>query len=362
MTTTDTSMTSIRVGGPAPYDVLVGPGAATRVPEVMSDVTSVAVVHDERLGDLAAPVAAAVRAAGARVQVVSVPSGEQAKTLDVVARLWDDFASAGLTRSDAVVAVGGGATTDVVGFAAATWLRGVRVVHVPTTLLAMVDAAVGGKTGINTAAGKNLAGAFHPPAAVLVDLDLLAGLPQHEWVNGMAEVVKAGFIADPVILDLIEADIAGAAQPAGPSTRAFVERSIAMKAHVVSADLKEAGPREMLNYGHTLGHAIERHANYTIPHGHAVSVGMVFAAELAGAAGRLDDATVSRHRQMLGGLGLPTSYSGDAWPALLDTMRVDKKARRGTLRFVVLDGVGRPAILAAPDEDLLAAAYREVSS
>jgi 3-dehydroquinate synthase len=362
MTTTDTSMTTIRVSGPAPYDVLVGPGAATLVPQVMSDVGSVAVVHDERLGDLAAPVAAAVRAAGARVKLLSVPSGERAKTLDVVARLWDSFAGAGLTRSDAVVAVGGGATTDVVGFAAATWLRGVRVVHVPTTLLAMVDAAVGGKTGINTAAGKNLAGAFHPPAAVLVDLDLLGGLPQHEWVNGMAEVVKAGFIADPVILELINADIAGAAQPTGPSTRALVERSIAMKAHVVSADLKEAGPREMLNYGHTLGHAIERHAHYTIPHGHAVSVGMVFAAALARGAGRLDDATVSRHRQVLGDLGLPTSYSRDAWPALLETMRMDKKSRGGTLRFVVLDGVGKPAILAAPDEDLLVAAYREVSS
>jgi len=362
MTTTDASLTTIAVGGPAPYDVLVGPGAARHVVSALPDAASVAVVHDERLGELAAPVAAALHAAGRRVEVMVVPSGEQAKTLEVVARLWDDFAGAAVTRSDAVVAVGGGATTDVVGFAAATWLRGVRVVHVPTTLLAMVDAAVGGKTGINTSAGKNLAGAFHPPAAVLVDLDLLTALPAHEWVNGMAEVVKAGFIADPVILDLIGSDVAGAALPTGPSTRALVERSIAMKAHVVAADLKEAGPREMLNYGHTLGHAIERHESYTIPHGHAVSIGMVFAAELARVADRLDDATADRHREVLDDLGLPTSYARDAWPSLLETMRMDKKARGGTLRFVVLDGLGKPAILAAPDDDLLLAAYREVSS
>src|SRR3954463_10474024 len=351
MTTTDASLTTIAVGGPAPYDVLVGPGAVRHVPSVLPDAASVAVVHDERLGELAAPVAAALHAAGRRVEALVVPSGEGAKDLATVGRLWDAFADAGLRRSDVVVAVGGGATTDVVGFAAATWLRGVRVVHVPTTLLGMVDAAVGGKTGINTAAGKNLAGAFHPPAAVLVDLDLLAGLPHREWVNGMAEVVKAGFIADAAILDLISADPSGAARPDGPSTRALVERSIAMKANVVSADLKEAGPREMLNYGHTLGHAIERHQSYAVPHGHAVSIGMVFAAELSRAAGRLDDGPARRHREVLAGLGLPTSYHRSAWPALLETMRVDKKARGGTLRFVVLDGVGKPAILAAADED-----------
>src|SRR4051794_1389569 len=241
MTTTDASLTTIAVGGPAPYDVLVGPGATRHTASVLSDAGSVAVVHDERLGELAAPVAAELHAAGRRVQVLVVPSGEQAKTLEVVARLWDDFAGAALTRSDAVVAVGGGATTDVVGFAAATWLRGVRVVHVPTTLLAMVDAAVGGKTGINTSAGKNLAGAFHPPAAVLVDLDLLTALPAHEWVNGMAEVVKAGFIADPAILALVEADPAEAARPDGKPARELVERAIRVKADVVSADPNEAG-------------------------------------------------------------------------------------------------------------------------
>src|SRR3954470_12586099 len=257
-----TDVTTITVDGPTPYDVLVGNRLASFVPGLVQGATSVLVISDEQVKERADVVRKALDEVGLHADIHVLPSGEQAKSLSVAASLWDELGQRRLTRNDAVVAVGGGATTDVVGFAAATWLRGIRVVHVPTTLLAMVDAAVGGKTGINTAARKHLAGAFHPPAAVLVDLDLLAGLPAHEWVNGMAEVVKAGFIADAAILDLISADPSGAARPDGPSTRALVERSIAMKANVVSADLKEAGPREMLNYGHTLGHAIERHQSY----------------------------------------------------------------------------------------------------
>jgi 3-dehydroquinate synthase len=225
----------------------------------------------------------------------------------------------------------------------------------------MVDAAVGGKTGINTDAGKNLVGAFHPPAGVVADLDTLATLPQREWVNGLAEVVKAGLIADPRILDLIESDPAGAVTPTGAHTRELVERSIRMKADVVSRDLREAGPREMLNYGHTLGHAVERVESYRIPHGHAVSIGMVFVAELSRLAGRLDDATAKRHRSVLDAVGLPTRYAG-AWSSLVDVMRVDKKARGDRLRFVVLDGLAKPGILEAPDPQLLEAAYAEVAS
>ena len=359
--TADEAPTTIHVGGPAPYDVLVGPGVSGAAAVVLDGVDSVAVVHDERLATFAEPVVAALRAANIRTATIALPAGEQAKAMPVVARLWDDFAAAGLTRSDAVVAVGGGATTDVAGFAAATWLRGIRVVHVPTTLLAMVDAAVGGKTGINTDSGKNLVGAFHPPAAVLVDLDLLPSLPAAEWVNGMAEVVKAGFIADPQILDLIERDPAAASVPTCVVARELVERSIAMKAGVVSADLKEAGPREMLNYGHTLGHAIERVEKYSIPHGHAVSIGLVFAAALGRLSGRLDDATAARHREALQSIGLPTSFRRESWGELLEAMRHDKKARGSTLRFVVLEGLAKPVILTAPDESVLAEAYAEVS-
>jgi 3-dehydroquinate synthase len=259
-----------------------------------------------------------------------------------------------------VVAVGGGATTDTVGFAAATWLRGVRVVHVPTTLLAMVDAAVGGKTGVNVAAGKNLVGAFHPPHAVVADPEVLRTLPAAEWVNGLAEVVKAGFIADERILRLVEEDVAAALDPTSEVARELVRRAIRVKVDVVGADLRESGVREHLNYGHTLGHALERHQGYRLPHGHAVSVGMVFAAELARAAGRLDAAAVDRHRAVLASVGLPTSYDAAAWPQLRAAMTLDKKARGATLRFVVLDAVARPAILAAPDEAWLEQAWGSV--
>jgi 3-dehydroquinate synthase len=355
------SRTTIAVGGPAPYDVLVGPGVVSELRHLLGGTPSVAVVVATGLDDLAAPVVDAVSAAGCRTAVLHVAAGESGKDLEVLARLWDALGEAGVTRADAILAVGGGATTDVVGFAAATWLRGVRVFHVPTTLLAMVDAAVGGKTGINTAAGKNLVGAFHPPATVLVDLDVLATLPTAEWVNGMAEVVKAGFIADPEILRLVEADPVGAARPDGPHARELVERSIAMKARVVSEDLREAGPREALNYGHTLGHAIERAESYRMPHGHAVSVGLVYAAELGRLAGRLDDDTARRHRRVLESIGLPTSYGASSWPQLRESMTSDKKARGAHLRFVVLDGLAKPAILENPDEALLEQAYLEVS-
>ena len=359
--TSPNSPTTIHVGGPSPYDVLVGPGVSAQLPALLTGAASVAVVHDERLRRLAEPVSRALTSAGVRTTEIAIPAGERAKTTTELARLWDAFAAAGLTRSDAVVAVGGGATTDVAGFAAATWLRGVRVVHVPTTLLAMVDAAVGGKTGINTDSGKNLVGAFHPPAAVLADLDVLPALPPAEWVNGMAEVVKAGFIADPRILELIEANPQAATVPDSAVARELIVRSIEMKAAVVSADLKEAGTREMLNYGHTLGHAIERVEKYAIPHGHAVSIGMIFAAALGRLAGRLDTATAARHRDVLESIGLPTTFRRDGWADLLDAMRHDKKARGSTLRFVVLDGLAKPAILSAPEESLLAEAYAEVS-
>lgn len=352
----------ITVGGEATYDVVIGHGLAPQLPSLVAGATTVLVVADPHVAETVAPVIETLQAAGLRAITHAVPDGEQAKALDTVAALWDALGGARLTRSDAIVAIGGGATTDVAGFVAATWLRGIRVVHVPTTLLAMVDAAIGGKTGINTAAGKNLVGAFHPPAGVLVDLDVLTTLPDPQWVNGMAEVIKAGFIADPVILDLIENDPAGASSVRGEHTVELIERSIRVKADVVSTDLKETGPREFLNYGHTLGHAIEQVEHYRVPHGHAVSIGMVFAAALGRHSGHLDNATADRHRAMLERVGLPTGYRAAALPELLDAMRIDKKTRGSVQRFVVLDGLGRPAILTDPDPSVLEAAYAEVAT
>jgi 3-dehydroquinate synthase len=288
-----------------------------------------------------------------------LPPGEAAKTATVAERCWEALGAAGFTRSDAVVTVGGGATTDLGGFVAATWVRGVAVVHVPTTLLGMVDAAIGGKTGINTSAGKNLVGAFHEPAGVLCDLDLLATLPPEELRSGLGEVVKCGFIADPEILRIVEADEA----VTGPVLRELVERAVRVKAAVVSDDLTETGGspdhpgREVLNYGHTMGHAVELASGYTLRHGEAVAIGCVYAAELARAAGVLDDDTADRHRAALASVGLPTGWAGATYADLRARMAVDKKSRGSELRFVVLSGLARPRILAGPSEDALRAAY-----
>jgi 3-dehydroquinate synthase len=352
---------SVPQGGRLPYDVIVGHGLAEQVPGLVEGARVVAIIRADELASVAAPIRAVLTEAGFQVRVIAIPAGEAAKSLTVLATLWDQLAEAGVDRRDAIVAVGGGATTDVVGFAAATWLRGVRVVHVPTTLLAMVDAAIGGKTAINTDAGKNLVGAFHEPAGVVVDLDTLASLPAEEWVNGMAEVVKAGFIADPKILDLVEADLDAARRPDGRHARDLIERSVLVKADVVSLDLREAGPREALNYGHTLGHAIELVEEFRLPHGHAVGIGLAFAAELSHRVVGLSDDVVGRHTRVLEGLGLPTKYRLDAWPELLMAMQRDKKARAGRLRFVLLEDLGKPVVVEVPDVALLESVYTEVT-
>ncbi|MDT4919242.1 MAG: 3-dehydroquinate synthase [Pseudonocardiales bacterium] len=355
-------ITRIDVGGPAPYPVLVGHDLLGELPRLVAGAVRVAVLHPAILAGPADAVRVELAKAGHEPVLLEVPDGEAAKRIEVAGSCWDALGDAGFTRSDAVVGLGGGATTDLAGWVAAAWLRGVRVVQIATTLAGMVDAAVGGKTGINTARGKNLVGAFHPPAGVLCDLSMLATLPAADYRAGLAEVVKCGFIADPAILELIEADPLAAARAGGPVERALVERSVQVKADVVGADLTETGLREILNYGHTLGHAIERAEDYRWRHGDAVSVGLVFAAALGRRLGRLDDVTADRHRAVLGALRLPTSYRADAFPALLDTMRVDKKARGNLLRFVVLDGLARPTTVDGPDPAVLAAAYTEVSA
>ncbi|WP_229072448.1 3-dehydroquinate synthase [Actinoplanes sp. DH11] len=352
-------VTRIPVTGDRPYDVVVGRGLETELPGMIEGASRVAVLHPPTLRDRAEAVA---KAAGvATVVPIEVPDAERGKSIDVAARCWDELGAAGFTRTDAVVGVGGGATTDLAGYVAAAWLRGVRWVPVATSVAGMVDAAVGGKTAVNIAAGKNLVGAFHPPAGVLCDLDALDTLPAADVAAGLAEVVKGGFIADPRILELIEADPKAALDPRSDVLRELVERKIRVKAQVVSVDLKESGLREILNYGHTLGHAIERRENYTWKHGDAIAVGLVFAAELGRLTGRLDDATAARHRAVLESLGLPTAYPASAWSELLPAMRVDKKARAATLRFVVLDGLAEPGILTGPDEALLERAYAAVA-
>ncbi len=351
--------TRIRVTGSAPYDVVVGRGLSGELAGMLGASQRVAVLHPAALRTTAEAICADLSGTDHDAHAVEVPDGEAQKDLQVAGYVWDVLGQAGFTRTDALVGVGGGATTDLAGFVAATWLRGVRVVHLPTTLLGMVDAAVGGKTGINTVAGKNLVGAFHPPAGVLCDLTALDTLTRQDYVAGLAEVVKVGFTHDPRILELIEQNTEAAQAPNGPHARELIERAIAVKATVVSQDLTEQGGREFLNYGHTLGHAIEQVEQYRWRHGAAVGVGLVFAAELGRLAGRLDDSTADRHRAILDAVGLPTSYSGD-WQQISSAMRVDKKSRGNRLRFVVLDALASPRILDDPDPGLLVAAYEEV--
>jgi 3-dehydroquinate synthase len=366
-------LTRIGVRAERPYEVVLGHGLLGRLPGLLDVVPAwagslrVAVIHPPTLIALAERIVHALTAAGKQCVRIDVPDGEAAKTAEVAARCWSVLGTAGFTRSDAVLGVGGGSTTDLAGFVAATWLRGVPLVTVPTSLLSMVDAAVGGKTGINTPEGKNLVGCFYEPTAVICDLDALASLPRPELVAGLAEVVKCGFIADPEILDRIEPDPAAVLRPDADVLRELVERAITVKAEVVSEDLREATSvgsavgREQLNYGHTLGHAIERREQYRIRHGEAISIGMVFAAELATLAGRLDARLASRHRDVLAGLGLPVTYDPAACDELLQIVRLDKKTRGATLRFVVLRDLGRPEILAGPDQDLLRKAYAAIA-
>lgn len=356
----------LHVGGSSPYDVVVGHDLAARLPEILGEsVQRVAVLYAGELGELAQPVVDGL-VEHYDVLALGLPDGERAKTAPVAADCWEALGEAGFTRSDAVVTVGGGATTDLGGFVAATWLRGVRVVHVPTTVLAMVDAAVGGKTGINTGAGKNLVGSFHEPAGVLCDLSLLATLPRAELVAGLGEVVKCGFIADPVILDLVEGTDAADLTAESAVLRELVERAIRVKIDVVVDDLRETGGsgghpgREVLNYGHTLAHAIERTSDYSVRHGEAVAIGAVYVAELAARAGSLDPGLVERHRAAFGRVGLPTSYSDASFEDLHAAMKIDKKSRGSQLRFVVLDDVAVPRILAGPSEADLRAAYEAI--
>lgn len=357
-------MPTITVNSAAPYDVLIDRGveaALERILEATSGSQNYLLIHQPALTERAEAVAAALREQGRAATLHELADAEAGKTLESAGKCWDHCAEVGLTRADAVIGIGGGAATDLAGFIAATWMRGIKFVNYPTTLLAMVDAAVGGKTGINTDAGKNLVGAFHEPAAVIVDLEVLDTLPKEEMVAGSAEIIKAGFIADTEILDIYEKDPAAALDPSG-SLSELIRRAIQVKADVVAQDLRESHLREILNYGHTYGHAVEHHENYSWRHGHAVAVGMVFEAELAHAAGLLDRESVERHRSILASVGLPTGYDGAPLEVLLDAMGRDKKNKGGNIRFVVLESIGTPTRLEGPSTQLLETAYAATSA
>ncbi|WP_314175997.1 3-dehydroquinate synthase [Actinomyces oris] len=358
----------VSVAGERPYDVLIGHGILAELPRIVQETPGagrggVTIIHAKALADRARAAEAALINEGLRVLSIEVPDGEAAKKARVLEYLWDRLGSFRLGRDGLVVGLGGGATTDLAGLAAATWLRGVPVVQVPTTLLAMVDAAVGGKTGIDTPAGKNLVGAFHPPAAVIADLEMLSTLPAAELRAGLGEVIKCGLIADSVILDRVLADPADCLTWDSPVLADLVARSIAVKAAVVGEDLTESGLREVLNYGHTYAHAIEKVTGYSWRHGEAVAVGCVFAAEIAHRNGNLSRDALALHRQSLEAVGLPTRFpEGEGrWEELKEAMMSDKKVRSGRLRLVLLDDIARPVRVQAPAESVLLSAHEAVT-
>ena len=288
------------------------------------------------------------------VKVVPTPIGESAKSPEYLLQLWDACGDFGLTRSDAIVGIGGGATTDLAGFVAATWLRGISWYAIPTSLAGMVDASIGGKTGINSSFGKNLIGSFYSPNSVIVDRAFLKTLSTRDFNAGMAEVIKAGFIDNPKILDLADA--------AEKNVSELIWLSIEMKAKIVSQDFRESKIREILNYGHTLGHAIEKLENYKLRHGEAVSIGLVFAAELSNVSGHLNSTIVDKHRTLLSKFGLPITYEKSALPKLLDLIASDKKSRGSSLRFIGISDIAKPIWLEQVTSDQIAAAYERISS
>ena len=340
------------------YAVTIGRGLTPTISAaVPGDSRKVMIVHPPVLHSRAEELRESLSTPQREVFLAEVPDGEAAKRVEVASFVWGLLGQLEFGRTDTVVGFGGGAVTDLAGFIAATWLRGVPVVQVPTTVLGMVDASVGGKTGINTAEGKNLVGSFHAPRAVVIDLEYAGTLPENEVRNGLAEVVKCGLIKDPAILELIEAHPHDAIDYSSEVFAQLIERAVVVKAQVVSEDFTESGLREILNYGHTLGHAIEHAERYKWRHGAAIAIGMVFAAELSRIVAGLSDAEVQRTRSILNSLGLPLDYPAGRWSSLLATMQRDKKSRGGVLRFVVLDGIGRARTLAIADESILMAAY-----
>ena len=363
-------MVHVTGSGIEPYDVRIGEGTMNHLPDVLGEgVARVALIHTQPVQRHSDHARTLLRQAGYTVSDIVVPDAEAGKTVDVANGVWRRLGDEGFTRSDAIVGLGGGAATDLAGFIAATWMRGIRYVNCPTSLLAMVDASTGGKTGINTEAGKNLVGSFYPPAGVLADMRTLATLPNDIFIEGLGEVAKSGFIMDPEILRILEDHASELRSFDGAMfldsglkdvVAELIEHTVGVKAYHVSADLKEAGLREFLNYGHTLGHAIEKLEHFRWRHGNAVAVGCVYAAELSHLLGYIDQDLVDYHRSLLGSLGLPTSWNNGSWSDVLALMHRDKKARGNKLRFVVLESVGHPIHLEDPPADAVEEAFRRI--
>ena len=292
---------------------------------------------------------------------IEVPDGESGKSAEVLTFIWEQLGKLGINRGDLIIGIGGGALTDLVGFAAATWMRGIDWLAIPTTVAGMVDAAIGGKTAINSTFGKNLIGAFHSPVGVLIDLDFIKSLEARDVSAGMAEVIKCGFIADREILELLRNKSLKDVMNDPALQEELIFRAVSVKAGVVGIDFKESYEREILNYGHTLGHAIEKHSGFTLRHGEAVAIGMCFIAELARLRIGLAEDVVALHRELIQGMKLPISYKKEVWDELLDLMALDKKAKAGTIRFVAIDAISSCTRIEDATFDEMKLAYERIS-
>ena len=351
-------MTIITVNAERTYQVRLTQSWREDLASICEGRTRVAVIVSETY----APDLTALMTLDFELHVFQVPDAETGKSIATLNKLWNWLGAAGFTRSDVVIGIGGGAVTDLAGFAAASWLRGLDWVAVPTSLAGMVDASVGGKTGINSDYGKNLIGAFYSPIAVLIDTNFLSTLSDRDIAAGMAEVIKCGFIADPEILGLAGAHSVASLRQNPDVISELIRRAITVKAQVVSSDFKESLAREVLNYGHTLGHAIEIFSKYKLRHGEAVAIGLVFAAELASARGLISKEELELHRTILSAYGLPINYDRQAWQKIAPLLALDKKARGNTIRFVALSGIGSTVRLEDLTSAELDAAYERISS
>ncbi len=361
----------VRVSTSRPYTVHIGRGLLGRLPDLVKlpqGTEKICLVSHPRIRRLwGTPLERSFKGSS-RVSVVwwTFPEGEERKSIETAARLAHAMAKAELHRGDVVVALGGGVVGDLAGFAASTYARGVAFVQVPTTLLAMVDAAIGGKTGVNLPQGKNLVGTFHQPLGVVADVEVLRTLPERELRGGLAEVAKYGFISDPSLCELIVREGEEILQRRA-DLESLVARCARTKAGIVSADEREAGMRAVLNYGHTLGHALEGlsfagrlRAGRRLHHGEAISIGMVYAAAVSELTGRAKGDLVADHHRVLESIGLPTTIEGVSWNEVRERMGMDKKYARG-VRLVVLEEPGRPVLRAVP-EKTLKRAFNEVSA
>jgi len=366
----------IRIDVPgAPHEVTVGYGLSHLVAAAVrrhfpspsgggqgGGPPTVVIVSDQRVADRhAQPLIDALSGAGLSGRLHLVPAGEPAKDLAVLAGIYEALAAAGVDRRGALIALGGGSVGDVAGFAAATWMRGIRYVQMPTTLLAMVDSSIGGKTAINLPAGKNLAGSVHQPSAIFCDLDYLATLPDEEYRAALAEVIKAALIADGSLADWLSAKMPAVLSRDPASVREAVARAIGIKAAVVASDPNETGERAILNYGHTVGHGLERAAGFgRLRHGQAVAWGMEVAARISLLAGACAPETVTAQHALLHDAGLLADRPAVPHAKLIDAMRHDKKSQSGEQRWVLLREIGRADYGQRVDPSIVRAALAEV--